>query len=97
MFCQIPEREKYYFLTFFAVERQFAENFNRSISTHDLAGYLSLSVTRTCHAELFLRHTDYRIGEIAELCGFPSVEHFSRTFHRRSRMSPGQFRKSIRN
>ena len=95
-----------------------AENFNRRISTHDLAGYLSLSVTRTCHAvretcgkpfselltderlahaELFLRHTDYRIGEIAELCGFPSVEHFTRTFHRRNRMSPGQFRKSIRN
>ncbi|MBQ6599290.1 MAG: helix-turn-helix transcriptional regulator, partial [Lentisphaeria bacterium] len=95
-----------------------AENFNRKISTSDLAGHLSLSVTRTCHtvretcgkpfselltderlahAELFLRHTDYRIGEIAELCGFPSVEHFTRTFHRRNRMSPGQFRKSIRN
>ncbi len=95
-----------------------AENFNRRISTPDLAEYLSLSVTRTCHviretcgksfselltderlshAELFLRHTDYRIGEIAELCGFPSVEHFNRIFHRRNRMSPGQFRKSIRN
>ena len=92
-----------------------AENFNRPVSTADLARFLSLSVVRTCHvvrkscgksfselltderlnhAELFLRQTDYRIGEIAELCGFQSVEHFSRTFHRRNGMSPGQFRKS---
>lgn len=92
-----------------------AENFNRPVSTTDLAGFLSLSVVRTCHvvretfgksflelltnerlnhAELFLRQTDYRIGEIAELCGFQTPEHFSRTFHRRNGMSPGRFRKS---
>ena len=92
-----------------------AGNFNRAVSTADLAGFLSLSVVRTCHvvrktfgksfselltderlnhAELFLKQTDYRIGEIAELCGFQNPEHFSRTFHRRNGMSPGQFRKS---
>ena len=98
------------------IKRFIVKNFNRQISTADLAGYLSLSVVRTCHvvrhscgktfsellteerlehAELFLRQTDYRVGEIAELCGFSSVEHFSRTFRRRNGMSPGQFRKSL--
>ena len=101
-----------------SVRRKRSMNAGNTGTTSDLAGYLSLSVMRTCHViretcgksfselltdeqlfhtELFLRHTDYRIGEIAELCGFPSVEHFTRTFHRRNRMSPGQFRKSIRN
>lgn len=95
--------------------RFIAKNFNRRISTADLAGFLSLSVVRSCqvvksscgktfselltnerldHAEIFLRQTDYRISEIAELCGFPSVEHFSRTFRSRNGMSPGRFRKN---
>ena len=91
-----------------------SENFNRAVSTRELARYLSLSVTHTCHlvtelcgcsffelltrermthAELFLRHTDYRVREIAFLCGFASVEHFNRIFKRWNRMSPTQFRK----
>ena len=91
-----------------------SENFNRAVSTRELARHLSLSVTHTCHlvtelcgcsffelltrermthAELFLRHTDYRVREIAFLCGFASVEHFNRIFKRWNRMSPTQFRK----
>ena len=94
-----------------------SDNFNRAVSTPDLAKHLALSVARTCHvvretcgapfselltrerlahAELFLRHTDYRIGEIAGMCGFASVEHFTRMFRRRNGMSPGEFRRSVR-
>ena len=55
-----------------------------------------LTRERLAHAELFLRHTDYRIGEIAGMCGFASVEHFTRMFRRRRGMSPGEFRRSVR-
>ena len=55
-----------------------------------------LTRERLSHAELFLRDTDYRIGEIAGMCGFASVEHFTRMFRRQNRMSPGEFRRSVR-
>ena len=92
------------------------ENFNRPVSTADLARHLSLSVTHTCHlvselcgcsfselltqermkhAELFLRHTDYRVREIAFMCGFASVEHFNRIFKCWNQLSPKQFRKKF--
>ena len=95
--------------------RNFAvENFNRSVSTHDLAEKLSLSVSRVCHlvreccgcsftellitermkhAKLFLLHTDYRISEIAFMCGFQCVENFNRTFKTRTNSTPLEYRK----
>ena len=96
------------------IEAFISDNFNRSISTADLAEHLKLSVSRTCHlvkehfntpfselltnerishAKLFLHHTDYRMNEIAFMCGFTSVEHFNRVFRKTAGTSPGAFRK----
>lgn len=95
------------------IEEFVSANFNRSVSTADLAGYLTLSVSRTCHlvksyfqcpfselltrerishAKLFLRHTDYRVNEIAFMCGFSSVEHFNRMFRKKTSQTPLKFR-----
>ena len=92
-----------------------SENFNRAISTRDLAKHLSLSLSRTSHlvrescgrsfsflliqeriyhAKLFLYHTDYRMNEIAFMCGFVNVEHFCRMFKNITGMSPGKFRQA---
>ena len=96
------------------IEKFIADNFNRGISTADLAKHLKLSVSRTCHlvkeyfntsffelltkerlshAKLFLNHTDYRMNEIAFMCGFSSVEHFNRMFRKKIGMPPGKFQK----
>ena len=95
------------------IEEFVSANFNRSVSTVDLARHLTLSVSRTCHlvksyfncpfselltrerishAKLFLRHTDYRVSEIAFMCGFSSVEHFNRMFRKKMSLTPLQFR-----
>ncbi|MBO5899436.1 MAG: helix-turn-helix transcriptional regulator, partial [Lentisphaeria bacterium] len=91
-------------------------NFNRSISTADLAKHLTLSVSRTCHlvnscfqcpfsellirerishAKLFLSQTDYRVNEIAFMCGFSSVEHFNRMFRNQTALAPLAYRKLL--
>lgn len=54
-----------------------------------------LTATRCFHARLFLINSDYRIGEIAELCGFGTAEHFSRSFKSATRMTPGAFRRKF--
>jgi AraC-like DNA-binding protein len=90
-----------------------ALNYNRAVSTADLAAALCLSLTRTCHvvrehcgdnfesllmkqrihhARLYLRNSTYRIGEIGQLCGFSSFEHFTRAFRKCTGMAPGHFR-----
>lgn len=53
-----------------------------------------LTAERLSHAKLFLLHTDYRINEIAFMCGFSSVEHFNRMFKKKIGTSPGNFRKN---
>ena len=95
-----------------------ALNYNRPVSTSDLASSLCLSLTRTCHvvrehcgatfehllmqqrihhARLYLRNSSYRIGEIAQLCGFSSFEHFNRAFRKCTGMAPGRFRSARSN
>lgn len=89
------------------------DNFNRPVSTRDIAEHLSLSISRVCHlikvhcgksfidilteerihnAKLFLKQSDFRIKEIAGLCGFRNPEHFIRVFHARTGTTPGGFR-----
>jgi AraC family transcriptional regulator len=96
------------------IQEFIADNFNRSISTADLARHLTLSVSRTCHlvnscfqcpfselltreriahAKLFLSQTDYRVSEIAFMCGFSSVEHFNRMFRNKTSFAPLAYRK----
>jgi AraC family transcriptional regulator len=96
------------------VEEFVSANFNRAVSTVDLARHLTLSVSRTCHlvnscfqcpfselltreriahAKLFLSQTDYRVSEIAFMCGFSSVEHFNRMFRNKTSFAPLAYRK----
>ncbi len=88
-------------------------NFNRPVSTRDIALHLSLSISRVCHlikthcgksfvellteerirnAKLFLKQSDFRVKEIAGLCGFRNPEHFIRVFHAKTGTTPGNFR-----
>ena len=45
------------------------------------------------HSALLLLSGDYRVGELAEKCGFSSVAAFSRAFHNIFGCSPAAFRK----
>lgn len=54
-----------------------------------------LTEKRIFHAKLFLRNTDYRINEIAGYCGFPNLEHFTRTFKLMTGRSPRIYRYDI--
>jgi len=45
-------------------------------------------------AKTYLRHSTKRIKEIACLCGFQSEYYFSKTFKKRTHLTPGQFRRS---
>ena len=51
---------------------------------------------RLKHAEALLRHLPLTIAHIAADCGFASVEHFTRLFHKRMGYAPGQVRKRSR-
>jgi AraC-like DNA-binding protein len=44
-------------------------------------------------AEFYLVSSDYRMKEVAQLCGFSGQEHFGRIFRRRCGRTPAVFRK----
>jgi AraC family transcriptional regulator of arabinose operon len=48
---------------------------------------------RLKHAEALLRHLPMTVTHISAACGFASVEHFTRLFHKRMGCTPGQIRK----
>lgn len=48
--------------------------------------------SRMEHAQTLLANSDKTVNEIAELCGYNSSEHFSRSFKKYSCMSPLQYR-----
>lgn len=54
-----------------------------------------LSRTRIEVAKLFLSYSDYRIAEISEACGFPSLNYFYKTFRRHNECSPGEYRRNL--
>jgi len=51
---------------------------------------------RLKHAEALLRHLPMTVTHVAADCGFASVEHFTRLFHKRMGCSPGQIRKQAK-
>ncbi len=53
-----------------------------------------LSETRLIAAKQMLSNTTNSVSQIAEQCGFASLEYFINTFHRNTGMSPGMWRKS---
>lgn len=48
---------------------------------------------RTEYASRLLMETDASISEIAEMCGYKSLEHFSRQFKKIKKVSPQKYRK----
>ena len=48
---------------------------------------------RLKHAEALLTHLPMTVTHISAECGFASVEHFTRLFHKRMGYTPGQIRK----
>ena len=52
---------------------------------------------RIYNAEVLLRDTDYNIAEISRIVGYDNPLYFSRVFRKTKKMSPSEYRKSIRN
>ena len=52
--------------------------------------------SRISLAKDYLLHENYAIHQIADLCGYQSIEHFSRQFHKIVGMTPNQYRKQNR-
>ncbi|MBB5607052.1 MULTISPECIES: AraC family transcriptional regulator [unclassified Janthinobacterium] len=48
---------------------------------------------RIAHAKPLLRQRQYSVIEISLLCGFTNPQHFSRTFHRLTGVTPGAYRR----
>ena len=51
---------------------------------------------RIYNAEVLLRDTDYNIAEISRIVGYDNPLYFSRAFRKTKKMSPSEYRKSIR-
>ena len=51
---------------------------------------------RIRQAQILLVESSQSVTEIAYACGFGSLSHFLRTFHRTQHMTPGEYRRSIR-
>ena len=51
--------------------------------------------TRINRAKELVRHTDLSVSEISSLCGFKDVEHFCRTFKKRTGVSTSNYRKGV--
>lgn len=54
-----------------------------------------LAEARCSKAEILLAESDLKIGEIAALLGFSSLEHFSRSFKKMTGLAPSTYRKSF--
>ena len=52
-----------------------------------------MTSVRIKHAKRYLRESDFRVYEIAELVGYPDQFYFSRIFKRVTGHSPAEYRK----
>lgn len=57
--------------------------------------YQYLLQLRIQHAQVLLKQEEYTMEEIAQFCGFSDVPHFSKSFKKITKETPGNFRKSI--
>lgn len=73
--------------------RNFARVFDREVGITPATYVESLRVER---ARLLLETTDFQVGEIARRCGFGTVETLRRSFARRLRVSPAEYRVRFR-
>jgi transcriptional regulator GlxA family with amidase domain len=77
----------------FMSPRNFARVFRREVGTTPAAYVESLRVER---ARLLLESTEHQVDEIARRCGFGTVETLRRSFARRLRVSPAEYRLRFR-
>lgn len=71
-------------------ERELERLFRKYFSSTPIAFYRSLRLEK---ARLFLQQTSYSITQVAVLCGFASVSHFSRCYRRQYGYPPREERK----
>jgi len=64
----------------------------KTITGFTLTNYVQM--TRIRNAQQMLLFTDYKVIEIAELCGFTSFSQFNRVFNKFCRTSPSKFKAS---
>lgn len=69
----------------FSLSREFRRNFGTTVFRY-------LEEVRILHAKRLLRFTDRPIEALAEICGFPDANYFSRVFRRSEGVSPRTFR-----
>ena len=74
--------------------RNFARVFTREVGATPAAYVESLRLER---ARLLLETTDLQLEEVARRCGFGTVETFRRSFSRRLRTSPSDYRSRFQN
>jgi AraC-like DNA-binding protein len=63
---------------------------------HGTSPLRSLWVYRIERAQHLIRYSDYELKRVADLAGFASVHHFTRTFHRIAGVTPAQWRERER-
>ena len=82
----LDELSEKFFINKFYLTRIFKEQFGVSINSY-------ITSLRITHAKQLLRFTTLSTSEIAEQCGMPDANYFSRTFKKVEGITPGQFRK----
>lgn len=82
----LDELSERFFINKFYLTRIFKEQFGISINSY-------ITSLRITHAKQLLRFTNMSTSEIAESCGMPDANYFSRIFKKVEGITPGQFRK----
>ncbi len=80
-------KELFYTQSYFC--RNFKSNFHSTFSSY-------LSMYRISKAKSMLENDNFKISEIAEICGFESPEYFTRCFKNKFGIPPLKFRKGQR-
>ncbi|CDG82241.1 AraC family transcriptional regulator [Janthinobacterium agaricidamnosum] len=70
----------------------FSRLFQASFRTTPHQYVLQLRITQ---AQTLLRQRQYSVIEVGLLCGFTNPQHFSRTFHRLTGITPGAYRRGV--
>lgn len=69
-------------------ESRFSILYNRFFKSSPIEDLLTARIEK---AESLLEYSSYSITQIAELCGFSSIHHFSKTFKERTGISPSEY------
>jgi AraC-like DNA-binding protein len=82
----LPELAKEFHISVSQLRRKFFAETEVSVGKH-------IQQRRLYQAAALLCKTEHSISEIAELCGYTSIQAFSRAFHNRFKQTPQSYRK----